>query len=377
MRPASRTKNRTAKRLPAVVIVIAMFLLSTGRAWAVDGSLDEPEDLLRPPAPPSLSAEPVDAHTVSLHWPDVDGETRYRVDRSIEQATWTAIGSTRANVTSYADTGLYASTTYLYRVRAGNEAGTSPSSPLALVVTPTQITRIGTSFAEDYQSGRNTFTVARPDGVQSGDVLVALILALYTQPSHPLDAPEGWTKIDQVVHAGRYFRVAISDEPASYTWTFTESVVRQWTGVVVAYRGVDQVQPVGGAASWPSCQGPSDWLCNGGSGNVIHAACVEAGCPEVSAPSVDAESEDGLELGAYFVHDEAYPLTLPPGYAQLLHQLSGIVALAIAERNPAPSGSTGEVAVVPDAGSSWVHGIGTMLWLRPASGDRGEERPSR
>ncbi|MBN1674724.1 MAG: fibronectin type III domain-containing protein, partial [Kiritimatiellae bacterium] len=68
-----------------------------------------------------------------LSWTDnsVD-ETQFKIDRRQSGASeWVRIATPVANATSYSDTGLSASTTYYYQVKAYNAAGNSPYSSIA------------------------------------------------------------------------------------------------------------------------------------------------------------------------------------------------------------------------------------------------------
>jgi hypothetical protein len=102
-------------------------------------------------------------------------------------------------------------------------------------------------------SGR-LITIARPAGVQAGDLLVAQVR--YRTATVGMAAPPGWTQlglieIDQANHAV-FVRVAGPEEPAGYT--FDQQVDRgRMAGGIGAYRGVDPVTPVlAWAASPPS-----------------------------------------------------------------------------------------------------------------------------
>jgi hypothetical protein len=92
-----------------------------------------------PPTPTGLSGNPVSATRIDLSWSDVAGEDGYKVERKPSgSATWTQIGTTGANVASYADTnsGLTPATAYNYRVRAYTTAGNSGYSNTITVTTP-------------------------------------------------------------------------------------------------------------------------------------------------------------------------------------------------------------------------------------------------
>jgi HKD family nuclease len=92
-----------------------------------------------PPAPTSLTAQAVSPTQVNLSWTDVAGEEGFKVERKLaSSSTWSQIGTTGANVVSYADTnsGLTAGTSYNYRVRAYTTAGNSGYSNTATTSTP-------------------------------------------------------------------------------------------------------------------------------------------------------------------------------------------------------------------------------------------------
>lgn len=104
-------------------------------------------DLL-PATPTGFSATSVSASQIDLAWTDVDGETSYRIDRSLNGTTWAQIATPSANTVSYSDTGLSATTKYYYRIVAvtgvGNSAATTavnatttPPQPTTLAGVPT------------------------------------------------------------------------------------------------------------------------------------------------------------------------------------------------------------------------------------------------
>ncbi len=69
--------------------------------------------------PTNLGATAVSSSQINLTWADnATSETSYRVERSTDGTTWSAIANLGANSTSYADTEVTAGVTYSYRVRA-------------------------------------------------------------------------------------------------------------------------------------------------------------------------------------------------------------------------------------------------------------------
>ncbi|MEM7391395.1 MAG: fibronectin type III domain-containing protein, partial [Verrucomicrobiota bacterium] len=91
----------------------------------------------RPAMPAPLAAVPVSEAEVLLEWTDnSDNELGFRVERSTDGVNWTERAVLPAGVTDYSDNGLFADTTYYYRVSAYNSAGVSDFSNLNLTTTP-------------------------------------------------------------------------------------------------------------------------------------------------------------------------------------------------------------------------------------------------
>jgi len=91
-----------------------------------------------PPAAPSdLSATAVSSSRINLSWTDnAANETGFSIQRKTgATGTYSQIASVGANVTSYANTGTNASTTYYYRVHAYNAGGNSSYSNQANATT--------------------------------------------------------------------------------------------------------------------------------------------------------------------------------------------------------------------------------------------------
>jgi hypothetical protein len=90
-----------------------------------------------PPAAPSgLVATTISQSQIDLDWLDNSAdETGFEIERSLDGAGFGPLTSVGANVTSYPDIGLSAATTYFYRVRAVNGAGSSAFSNTASATT--------------------------------------------------------------------------------------------------------------------------------------------------------------------------------------------------------------------------------------------------
>jgi hypothetical protein len=89
-----------------------------------------------PAAPSALNATAASATQIDLFWTDdaVD-ELGFQVERSSGGPDWEVIDSLGADITSYSNTGLTASTAYDYRVRAYNSSGSSDYSNIASATT--------------------------------------------------------------------------------------------------------------------------------------------------------------------------------------------------------------------------------------------------
>jgi titin len=90
-----------------------------------------------PPAAPSgLSATAVSSNRVDLSWTDnASNESSFVIERSTDGVSYAQIAMVGANIATYSNTGLSASTTYHYRVRATNSAGNSAYSSSASATT--------------------------------------------------------------------------------------------------------------------------------------------------------------------------------------------------------------------------------------------------
>ncbi len=132
-----------------------------------------------PAAPSNLVATAASSARIDLAWADNStNEEGFAIERSTDGVTFTPLATVAANVITYASTGLTASTTYTYRVRATNSAGNSaytnaagattlpatggnaPAAPSNLTATVASATQINLSWA-DNSSNEDGFAVER------------------------------------------------------------------------------------------------------------------------------------------------------------------------------------------------------------------------
>lgn len=93
------------------------------------GVIERASDPITDPSVPSdLTTTAASSTSVSLNWTDSDTETGYDIWRYNTAAGWGLAGSVAANTTTFLDTGLAASTTYSYVVRAFNTVSYSDSA---------------------------------------------------------------------------------------------------------------------------------------------------------------------------------------------------------------------------------------------------------
>ncbi len=123
------------RRVSSMAAALAAAFLMAGIASFAEAALSAP----------SLTATPVSTSQVNLSWTDPNpNEAGYQVERSLSSTTGFAIVATLAkDATSFSNTGLAASTTYYFRVKATSKGnGGSPYSNVASgrTLTPTGTT---------------------------------------------------------------------------------------------------------------------------------------------------------------------------------------------------------------------------------------------
>ncbi len=90
-----------------------------------------------PTAPTAASATANAANSVTVNWTDAsNNETGFRIERKTGAGAFQPVGNVSANVATYTDNTVSASTSYTYRVIAINASGDSSASNDANVTTP-------------------------------------------------------------------------------------------------------------------------------------------------------------------------------------------------------------------------------------------------
>lgn len=99
---------------------------------------DSPPPPPPPAAPSDILAAAAAANRIDLTWTDNAGdETGFSIERRLGQSgSFAEVGQAAANATSFANSGLEASTEYCYRLRAFNGGGYSSYSGIACATTP-------------------------------------------------------------------------------------------------------------------------------------------------------------------------------------------------------------------------------------------------
>ncbi len=125
-----------------------------------------------PNAPSSLTASRVSSSQINLSWIDnASNESGFYIERaSTSSGPWTQVATVGANVTSYSNTGLSCGTTYYYRVRAYNGAGTSGYSNTAGATTTacTTVTTLQNNVPVSNLTGASSSQVYYKISVPSG-----------------------------------------------------------------------------------------------------------------------------------------------------------------------------------------------------------------
>ncbi len=124
-----------------------------------------------PQAPTNLSASAVSSSQINLAWTDASSnESGFKIERSSATSGWVHIWTLGVNATTYANTGLEASTAYSFRVRAYNiDSGDSGYSNTATTTTQPSSGSVWSKAYGDVSDDRTNAVAVAP----SGNVAVA------------------------------------------------------------------------------------------------------------------------------------------------------------------------------------------------------------
>jgi titin len=165
------------------------------------GPLAAPGGLAAAVAP----ADGVSSGEVKLTWTGSDGSaTDYKIERSIDGATWTPVDDGVSTATSYTVGGLTNGTEYTFRVAATGPAKLSPwseihATPLGTPAAPREVTA-EVAPADGVGSGEVKFRWTAPDDVGGTEVTDYVI-------QHSLDGT-AWTTVDDGVSAETAYRLS-------------------------------------------------------------------------------------------------------------------------------------------------------------------------
>src|SRR5205807_99091 len=122
-----------------------------------------------PAAPTSLSATALGTDQIGLSWrDDANDATGFTIERSTDGVNFTAIGSVPVGVTTFADKGLLAGTSYTYRVRGTGPTGASAPSQIAGAATPAVASGIVYLSDVPWASATNDFGPVQLDRSNGG-----------------------------------------------------------------------------------------------------------------------------------------------------------------------------------------------------------------
>jgi hypothetical protein len=141
-----------------------------------------------PTAPTNLTAAAAGSNQINLSWTNTStSQTGVKIERSTNNVTFTQIAVAGATAVSYPDSGLSASTTYFYRVRATNSSGDSAYSNTASATTsqsvaparPTLVQNLSIYTNRDGEAG-NDFIVNLENPTLANNCLILALTNAYT-----------------------------------------------------------------------------------------------------------------------------------------------------------------------------------------------------
>jgi hypothetical protein len=187
--------------------------LSGDSAYSATASATTQAPLPPPTAPTSLAATAAGSGQINLSWTNTStSQTGVKIERSVDNATFTQITVATAAAVSYSDTGLNASTTYFYRVRATNASGDSPYSNTASAATQSRAIAFVQKHYATPQTPVSTVRVAFIAAQSAGNLNVVVV---------------GWNDATAQVASvtdtkGNAYQLAVG--PTVFSGTLTQSI---------------------------------------------------------------------------------------------------------------------------------------------------------
>jgi alpha-tubulin suppressor-like RCC1 family protein len=171
-----------------------------------------------PATPSSLSATGISSTQIQLSWTDQSSnESGFAIERgTTSSGPFTQIGSVDVNVTSFTNSGLPASTTYFYRVRAYNSMGNSAYTSVASGTTNPTVT----SVAGAVGAGMAHSVAVRSDGTAWAWGLNDYgQLGVMGSPQLQRVQVPGISSVMEIA-AGRSHTVALKTDGTVWTWGY-------------------------------------------------------------------------------------------------------------------------------------------------------------
>ncbi len=186
------------------------------------------------------------AISLSAHATDPDDDTLAYAATGLPPGL--SIGPTTGLITGTISAGAAGASPYSVSVTVSDDGfgtvGATDTFSWAVTTPPPADTITFRSASTGANNVGSTVVIPTPAGVQSGDVMVA-VLDLKASPT--VTTPAGWTLVSTTPNGSNckqvvYVRVATGSVPASTTWTINQS--RAISGVIVAYDGVSTANPI-------------------------------------------------------------------------------------------------------------------------------------
>nr|MBA2452327.1 carbohydrate-binding protein [Chloroflexia bacterium] len=202
-----------------------------------------------PAAPANLTATKVSNSQIDLTWTDgSNDEANFVVERSFDQTNWSVLATLPANTVSYSHTTARVNTSYFYRVKATNSAGSSAPSNVASAATATALP--GRIEAEDYREGGTGFGFQDTTSANLGGAYRTDAVDIQTTQDAGGGFNVGWTD------AGEWLAYDVT-VATSGTYHFTARVASPNTGRTfhIEVDGVNVTGPItvpnsGGFQTW-------------------------------------------------------------------------------------------------------------------------------